>query len=73
MLKSEDKVKITETGEIGYVAQVMDGGERVMVRIPSSTAWPFPSYVYLDKEKIKRYRAAKPESTVPDTCQPAPF
>jgi hypothetical protein len=72
MLKCDDRVKIAETGEIGYVAQVMDGGERVMVRVPSSTSWPFPSYVYLDKEKVKRCRDSKPQSLMP-TYEPAPF
>ena len=69
MLREDDKVRITETGEIGFVSRVLDGGERVIVRIPSSTSWPFPCYAYVDKEKIRRVKIPKQAPMY----EPAPF
>lgn len=57
MLKQNDKVKIIETGEIGYVERLSENGERVMVRIPPSDGWPYPHHVYLVKEKVHRLGA----------------
>jgi hypothetical protein len=54
MPEVNDQVKIMETGEIGYVEEVSDGGERLKVRIPSSGSWPYPHHVYLDREKVRR-------------------
>jgi len=53
MLKENDKVKIIETGEIGYVERLSENGERVMVRIPSSDGWPYPHHVYAVREKVQ--------------------
>ena len=64
MLKENDKVKIIKTGEIGYVDRVLDGGERVMVRIPASDNWPYPHHVYAVKENVQR-TADKPKSKKP--------
>ena len=54
-LKENDPVVIYETGEVGYIEKILDDeGDRLMVRIPSSGSWPYPHYVYVDKEKIRR-------------------
>jgi hypothetical protein len=42
MLEVNDPVKIMETGEIGYVEEISDEGDRLKVRIPASEKWPYP-------------------------------
>jgi len=40
----------------------MDKGERLWVRIPSVTDWPFPRWVHVTAEKVKRIRPPKQET-----------
>lgn len=65
MLKENDQVKIMRTGEIGYVERLFDGGERLMVRIPSSDGWPYPHHVYVTKENVHRVTKGNPSSEEP--------
>ena len=62
MPEVNDQVKIMETGEIGYVEGVSDGGERLKIRIPASEKWPFDHYVYVIKEKVHRVTESKKKS-----------
>ena len=61
MPEVNDQVKIMETGEIGYVEEVSEGGERLRVRIPASEKWPFDHYVYVIKEKVHNVPKPKPK------------
>ena len=65
MLNKDDQVKIIETGEIGYVEEVSDGGERLKVRIPASEKWPFNHYVYVIKEKVHNVPKLKKKKPKP--------
>ena len=65
MLEINDPVKIIETGEIGYVEEVSDGGERLKVRIPASEKWPFNHYVYVIKEKVHNVPKLKKKKPKP--------
>lgn len=47
------------SGEIGVVEKCLDGGERLWIRIPSTTNWPFPRWVHALSEKVKRIRPPK--------------
>ena len=49
-----------DSGEIGIVERRLDGGERLWIRIPSVTDWPFPRWVHIVSEKVKRIRPPKP-------------
>ena len=65
-LEKGDWVYIFGTGERGIVEKVMDDGERVWVRIPSQTDWPWPRWVHIPSMRIKRVRppkSPKPEIT----------
>ena len=62
MFRVNDKVKIIDTGEIGYVERLSEGGERVMVRIPSSDGWPYPHHVYAVREKVQKVGKGKSSS-----------
>jgi hypothetical protein len=65
VLKVNDKVKITKTGEVGYVEKLSDEGERITVRIPASEGWPFQHYVFISKEGLiylNDKAKSKPES-----------
>ena len=61
ILKENDPVTISETGEVGYIERVLDGGDRLMVRIPGSWNWPYPHHVYVDKEKVRKAAKPKPD------------
>ena len=41
-----------------------DEGDRLMVRIPSSGSWPYPHYVYIDKEKVRRASKKLPHERI---------
>lgn len=51
---------ILKTGEKGIVERTMDDGERLWVRVPSFTDWPWPRWVHVPTEKAKRIRPPKP-------------
>lgn len=59
-LEKGDWIYIQQTEEIGVVERAMDGGERVWVRIPSVTDWPWPRWAHLPADKVKRVRPPKP-------------
>lgn len=65
MFRENDKVKIIKTGETGYVEKVLEQGERLMVRIPSSSEWPYPHHVYVVKENVHRVTKGNPSSEEP--------
>jgi hypothetical protein len=52
MLEVNDPVKIMETGEIGYVEEISESGERLKIRIPATEKWPFNHYTYVIREKF---------------------
>jgi hypothetical protein len=54
MIKENDLVVIYETKETGYVEKILDGGDRLMVRVPSSGSWPYPHHVYVVREKVRK-------------------
>ena len=56
-----DWVIIMKTKEKGCVQRVFNGGERVAVIIPSASDWPFPRWVWIDTEKVRKSSAPKPE------------
>ena len=64
MLEKDNKVKVVKTGEIGYVENISDSGERVTVRIPPSKSWPFMHYVYIAREGLV-YMNDKPKKVKP--------
>lgn len=55
-----DWVHIIGICEKGIVENVMDDGERLWVRIPSMTDWPFPRWAHVPSVKAKRIRPPKP-------------
>jgi hypothetical protein len=54
MLKENDLVVIYETKETGYIEKILDEGDRLMVRVPSSGSWPYPHHVYVVREKVRK-------------------
>lgn len=62
------------SGEIGVVERVMDNGERLLIRIPSKTDWPFPRLVHAASEKVKRINTPKEYKVEPELpTEEAPF
>ena len=59
MIKENDMVAIRELKSSGYVEKVLDGGDRLMVRIPPSKEWPFPHHVFVVKEKVVKLGRGK--------------
>lgn len=59
MIKQDDKVMVQETKDVGYVARLLEGGGRVIVRIPPSDKWPYPHHVCIDAEKVVKMRDDK--------------
>jgi hypothetical protein len=57
-----DWILIVATKEAGIVEKAMDKGERLWVRVPSVTGWPFPRWVHVTAEKVKRIRPPKQET-----------
>jgi hypothetical protein len=57
-----DWILIVTTKETGIVEKAMDRGERLWVRVPSVTGWPFPRWVHVTAEKVKRIRPPKQET-----------
>lgn len=60
LLVEGDWVLIQKTGETGIIEKTMDDGERLWVRVPSKTDWPFPRWVHVPVDKVKRIRPPKP-------------
>lgn len=58
-MKTGDVVRINQTGQIGFISKAEE--ERVTVRIPSNTDWPYPSYVHTYKEHLTKISTAKQE------------
>lgn len=58
-IEKDDWVCVLSTGEQGIVENVMDHGERLWVRFPSKTDWPWPRWAHIPKEKVKRIRPPK--------------
>ena len=65
MFKENDRVRVADTGETGYVEAVSDG--LVTVRIPRADGWPFPSYVKCARKSVKKIPKQVP------VYEPAPF
>jgi len=59
-LKKGDWVFILKTKEMGIVEQTMDDGERLWVRVPSFTDWPWPRWAHLPSDKVKKTKPPKP-------------
>ena len=57
MLRLDQRVRVKESGVVGFVSRIE--GERITVRIPSNTDWPYPSYIYTHEEHITRVAASK--------------
>ena len=53
-IKEGDWVIIMKTLERGCVHKVYNGGERYAVVVPSGTDWPFPRWIYIDAEKVRK-------------------
>jgi len=67
--KKGDWVLILGTWEKGIIENVMDNGERLLVRIPSMTDWPWPRWVHVHYFKVKRVRPPKPPKIEVDTTE----
>ena len=59
MIRADDKVIVKETKDVGYVAKVLDGGDRLIVRVPPSDKWPFPHHICVHTEKVSRMKGDK--------------
>lgn len=70
VVRQGDWVVVLTTQEKGYVEKVYDDGDRMLVRVPSNTDWPFPRWLHVDGEKVRKSSAPKPpkeETPSPDT------
>ena len=59
MIQENDMVVIREIKKSGCVAKVLDGGDRLMVRIPPSNEWPFPHHGFVDRGEGRKARKGK--------------
>lgn len=59
-----DWVLVCETNERGQIVAVFDKGERFMVKIDATEAWPFPKNVHVMIEKIRKIKKPKPREKV---------
>ena len=59
-MKIDSRVRVKESGVVGFVSRIE--GERITVRIPSNTDWPYPSYIHTHKHLIKRVAASRVDS-----------
>lgn len=55
-----DWVLIRSTKEIGIVEKTMDDEDQLWIRIPSQTDWPWPRWVHIHMDKVRRTRPPKP-------------
>lgn len=70
VVRQGDWVVVLTTQEKGYVEKIYDDGDRILVRVPSNTDWPFPRWLHVDGEKVRKSSAPKPpkeETPSPDT------
>jgi hypothetical protein len=58
-LAKDDWVLILETNEKAVIEKVLDDGERFLLRVPSFMSWPWPRWVHVPREKIKRIKPPK--------------
>ena len=71
-LAKGDWVRFKNSGELGMIEECLDGGERLWIRIPSTTGCPFPRWIHTFPEKIKR--SHPPDFTKPEiNTDEAPF
>ena len=59
-----------DSGETGVVEQCLDGGERLWIRIPSITDWPFPRWVHIVSEKVTRISTPQSPDSKPPVEEP---
>lgn len=59
-----DWVLVCETNERGQVIAVFDKGERFMIKIDATEAWPFPKSVHVMIEKIRKINPPKKRQPV---------
>jgi hypothetical protein len=59
-----DWVLICETNEKGEVIVVLDRGERFMVRVEGTLAWPHPKTVHVMVEKIRKIKPPKQKVSI---------
>lgn len=57
MLRLDQRVRVNKTGQVGFVSKIE--GERITVRVPSNTDWPYPSYVHTHEEHVTRVARSK--------------
>lgn len=60
VIREGDWVVVMSTQDKGYVEKIYDGGDRMLVRVPSATDWPFPRWLHVDAEKVRKSSAPKP-------------
>lgn len=66
----DQRVRVKPTGTVGFITKIEEG--RVIVRVPSTTDWPFPSYVYTSEDKLAYARSKKKEPVL-DNLEEALF
>lgn len=59
MIQKGDWVLVCELNERGCVVEVFDGGERLLISLSSTDAWPFPRRVCVMIEKVRKVRPPK--------------
>ena len=55
----DDKVRVKPTNAVGFINKI--NGDSVVVRVPSNTNWPYPSYVHTHEEHLTKISKAKHE------------
>jgi len=65
-------VTVLETGEKGIVERASGNGGQLLVKVPRSDGWPFPKWVSVFDEKVKRVRAPQSHSPEPNQ-EESPF
>ena len=68
-IKEGDWVVILNTKEKGCVQRILNDGERVAVLIPNADDWPFPRWVWIDTEKVRKASAPKPKKEPEPTAE----
>lgn len=55
-----DWVLICETNDRGVIDEVFDEGERFLVIVAATEAWPYPKRIHVMVEKLRKIRPPKP-------------